>query len=49
MWGQIQDSLKAYVTLRRIIIEMTQKMQLEPQGATAQDLLNPPRATTTTP
>ena len=28
---------------------MTQKMQLEPQGATAQELLNPPRATTTTP
>ena len=34
---------------RRIIIEMVQRMQLEPQGATAQELLNPAGATTTTP
>ena len=34
---------------RRIIIKMAQKMQPEPQGATAQELLNPPRAATTTP
>ena len=27
---------------RRIIIEMAQKMQPEPQGATAPELLNPP-------
>ena len=34
---------------RRIIIGMAQKMQLEPQGGTAPELLNPPRAATTTP
>ena len=34
---------------RRIIIEMVQRMQLEPQGTTAQEHLNPAGATTTTP
>ena len=34
---------------RRIIIEIAQRMQLEPQEPTAQELLNPAGATTTTP
>ena len=34
---------------RRIIIEMAQKMQPEPQGPTADGLLNPPGATSVTP
>ena len=34
---------------RRIVIEVAQRMQLEPQGPTAEELLNPTRATPATP